>query len=104
MAAALAEDESPAEEEALTNATEASETLEGSKEGSFFESVFGELDENSSTFGKAWYIFKIIFKIVFGIILLVALLPIVPFWIITYYSFWGRYGILRFALNNFRNF
>ena len=104
MAAALAE--------ALPSVTEALEVSTAKKLGnitggnniSTFESVFGELDENSSTFGKAWYIFKIIFKIVFGIILLVALLPIVPFWIITYYSFWGRYGILRFALNNFRNF
>ena len=63
----------------------------------------GNGNDNESKYAKAWKVFKKVCRVLFGILLLISLLPIVPFWVITYYSFWGKYGILRFAVNNFRN-
>lgn len=38
------------------------------------------------------------------IFLILILIPIIPFWVITYCSFWGEYGFLRLIITKYRNF
>ena len=52
-------------------------------------------------------VLKILVITTFVILLLlfiIALLPIIPFWLVTYHSFWGEYGFLRLIITKYRNF
>ena len=53
---------------------------------------------------KVWRFLKIGSFIILTLLLIIALMPIIPFWVITYHSFWGEFGFLRFIVTKYRNF
>ena len=53
---------------------------------------------------KVWRFLKIGSFIILTLLLIIALMPIIPFWVITYQSFWGEFGFLRFIISKYRNF
>ena len=114
MAAAAAV---PAAEAGLLAAPTAEEgVLSGSGESlepSNFISLNSELNTpqrtpaqsgSGSTTEKVWKVLKIGSFIILTLLLIIALMPIIPFWVITYQSFWGEFGFLRFIVTKYRNF